>query len=338
MRERAVDQMADGLGVDSDHDGDLGRADEMASSTRQDTELLWGVGAVAIRLEIATPTLRTWERRYGIGPSRRTDGGHRRYNEDDIGRVQLMKRLVGERVPAQSAARVATSLEPAELEAALSAPDPSPNPDGPTPRPTSAPPVAVATVLHAAKALDEQGLNEIYAQVLEDWGVVEAWTDVFVPALRAIGERWSDGSLGVESEHLASYRLSAELRNLTRSYAPGRVSHRPVLLSGADDDLHALPLLALEVALAERGISSHCLGARVPPAAIGAAVARLDPAVVFVWASLDRAEGDTTLSMLGSVDVPVVVGGPGWPDRAPGHVQRCPDLAVASERLYALVG
>src|SRR5690625_3299938 len=60
--------------------------------------LLWGVGAVAVRLGIATPTLRTWERRYGIGPSRRTDGGHRRYTEDDIGRVELMQRLVGEGV------------------------------------------------------------------------------------------------------------------------------------------------------------------------------------------------------------------------------------------------
>ena len=41
----------------------------------------WPVGVVADWLGIPASTLRTWERRYGLGPSERTRGGHRRYTE-----------------------------------------------------------------------------------------------------------------------------------------------------------------------------------------------------------------------------------------------------------------
>src|SRR4051812_4063573 len=67
-------------------------------------ELGWPVGAVAERLGIAAPTLRSWDRRHGVGPSLRTRGNHRRYTELDIRRVLLMSRLTAQGVPAQSAA------------------------------------------------------------------------------------------------------------------------------------------------------------------------------------------------------------------------------------------
>src|SRR3954452_10314326 len=67
-------------------------------------QLGWPVGAVSERLGIAAPTLRSWDRRHGVGPSLRTAGNHRRYTELDIRRVLLMSRLTAQGVPAQSAA------------------------------------------------------------------------------------------------------------------------------------------------------------------------------------------------------------------------------------------
>src|SRR5699024_4305079 len=133
-----------------------------AEPTRAGAELLWGVGAVAIRLGIATPTLRTWERRYGIGPSRRTSGGHRRYNEDDIERVELMKRLVAEGVPAEAAAAVATSMEHLDLEAALTAPEPHTSSVRDTHPPSAVAPVMVASIVRAAVDLDARSLDTCY--------------------------------------------------------------------------------------------------------------------------------------------------------------------------------
>ena len=52
------------------------------------------VAAVARRLGIAPATLRTWDRRYGLGPTEHNAGSHRRYSPQDVIRLTLMRRLV----------------------------------------------------------------------------------------------------------------------------------------------------------------------------------------------------------------------------------------------------
>jgi MerR family transcriptional regulator, light-induced transcriptional regulator len=67
------------------------------------------VSAVARRLGVAPATLRTWDRRYGLGPTRRRAGSHRRYTEQDVARLEAMRRLVLDGVPAAEAARLAAA-------------------------------------------------------------------------------------------------------------------------------------------------------------------------------------------------------------------------------------
>ncbi len=50
------------------------------------------VAAVARRLGVAPSTLRTWDRRYGLGPSAHTAGAHRRYSPADVARLMVMRR------------------------------------------------------------------------------------------------------------------------------------------------------------------------------------------------------------------------------------------------------
>ncbi|MGJ7440146.1 MerR family transcriptional regulator [Aquipuribacter sp. MA13-6] len=65
------------------------------------------VAAVARRLGVAPATLRTWDRRYGLGPSEHTAGSHRRYSGVDVARLMVMRRLTLEGVPPSEAARIA---------------------------------------------------------------------------------------------------------------------------------------------------------------------------------------------------------------------------------------
>lgn len=65
------------------------------------------VGAVARRLGVATSTLRTWDRRYGLGPHSHAGGSHRRYTDEDVERLALMRRLVLQGAGPAEAARVA---------------------------------------------------------------------------------------------------------------------------------------------------------------------------------------------------------------------------------------
>jgi DNA-binding transcriptional MerR regulator len=63
--------------------------------------------AVARRLGVAPATLRTWDRRYGLGPSSHIAGAHRRYTLEDVGRLLLMRELTLDGVGPAEAARLA---------------------------------------------------------------------------------------------------------------------------------------------------------------------------------------------------------------------------------------
>src|SRR3954452_25241405 len=52
------------------------------------------IGAVAARTGLSVPVLRSWEQRHGFPRPARLDGGHRRYDEDEVARIQ---RVVEER-------------------------------------------------------------------------------------------------------------------------------------------------------------------------------------------------------------------------------------------------
>ncbi|SDN13223.1 MerR HTH family regulatory protein [Allokutzneria albata] len=68
------------------------------------------VAAVASRLGVAPATLRTWDRRYGLGPSGHTSGRHRRYGSKDIARLELMQRALLRGASPADAARYALSV------------------------------------------------------------------------------------------------------------------------------------------------------------------------------------------------------------------------------------
>jgi len=74
-------------------------------------EAALGVVAVARRLGVATGTLRTWDRRYGLGPSEHLSGTRRRYTARDLARLGVMRRLMLEGVAAGDAARAAVDAD-----------------------------------------------------------------------------------------------------------------------------------------------------------------------------------------------------------------------------------
>ena len=62
------------------------------------------IGEIARRSGVSEATLRAWERRYGLLEPERTDGGHRRYREQDVEQVRRVVALIEEGWSAGSAA------------------------------------------------------------------------------------------------------------------------------------------------------------------------------------------------------------------------------------------
>ncbi|MFI5840866.1 MerR family transcriptional regulator [Catenuloplanes sp. NPDC051500] len=269
-------------------------------------------GAVAHRLGIAVTTLRTWHQRYGLGPSRHESGRHRRYTEEDLARLEVMRRLTADGVPAADAARFATrapTVPPDDLELgarhggghAIALGYAAPEARG------------LAT---AAMRLDAPAMRELIASSIAEIGVVQTWSELLVPVLVGIGERYAATGRYIEVEHLLTRCISEALGTVTRPVAYGQSPQ--VLLACADEDQHSLPLEALAAALAEHGAACRLLGARVPTLALADAVGRTAPVAVVIWSQLPTTGGADQLHTLMSGvrhAMLLIAAGPGW-DRA----------------------
>ena len=244
------------------------------------------VAAVARRIGVAPATLRTWERRYGLGPSTRSEGQHRRYNSHDIARLELMRRYLLNGVGPQEAARLALAEE---VESATLIPQPAQlrsvksieNEEGKVIELGGAK-ATIKALQRAANMLDSIECERIIGHAIEEHSALWVWENVLVPLLVGIGEKWETTGEGVEVEHLLSEAIINQFRVVTTA-ANEFVNAKPVLLVGAPNELHVLALHAIAATLAEHHISSRMLGARLPLDALAAACKRIGPSAVVIW-------------------------------------------------------
>ncbi|MFD9389931.1 MerR family transcriptional regulator [Streptomyces sp. NPDC060000] len=288
-------------------------------------------GALARRLGVAPTTLRSWDRRYGIGPAVRADGRHRRWRPDDVAVLETMCRLTSSGVPPADAARAAKAgvlpppAEPAEAVAGRPAGAGGPLPLGGDVR------QECRGLARAAVRLDAPAVAEQLATAVERHGLTVAWHEVMVPTLHAVGRKWaSSGDRYVEVEHLLSWHVSTALRRATRPVATADAAGRPgpVVLACVPGEQHSLPLEALNAGLGRLGVPTRMFGAAMPVEALTAAVQRLGPVAVVLWAQarstaslpLARHVAETRWGVTGARRAPaVVLGGPGWAGRpSPG--------------------
>jgi MerR family transcriptional regulator, light-induced transcriptional regulator len=109
------------------------------------------------------------------------------------------------------------------------------------------------------------------------------------------------------------------------------------LLACADEEQHTLALEALAAGLAEAGVESRFLGARVPAGALAAVIERTGPLVVVVWSqSAATADAGQWTAVLPVRPRPAAIfaAGPGWNAAdLPAAVERPSSLADAINRI-----
>lgn len=340
-------------------------------------ELRLSVAAVARRLGVAPATLRTWDRRYGLGPGEHAAGSHRRYDARDLARLEHMQQaLVRGAAPAE-AARIALAAElddPPPPVAAAAQPvrvvpdavsdergegdgdgdgneieiedqgDPArrtrtPRVGGTVLRMPGAEPRARG-LARAALALDGRGAQQLLLEEVRTRGVVATWDAVVRPVLVAVAERWRYTGAGVEVEHMLSEVVIAVTARVVVE-APPPLSARPVLLGSMPGDYHTLPCRLLAAELALRRVATSVMGADLPVAALASAITRQAPAAVFLWSQLSD-----TAAVDGLVALPrtrprtrCFVGGPGWVDVVlPSTVTLLATLEAGCDALAAAAG
>ncbi len=288
------------------------------------------MAAVARRLGVAPATLRTWDRRYGLGPSEHSVGEHRRYNMHDLARLTLMRKLVIAGVSPAEAAQRALSFDgeasPELISNSLT-------------RDVAVREELVETLIRAARAYDRNFIEELMRSELSARGITNTWNEVMVPLLILIGDEWAESGTGIETEHLVSEIIKRLLQEATAS-VQNPINARPVLLACIGEEMHSLALYALGAALSERKIATQFLGARTPIEAISAVVKRSAPPAIFLWAQLGRNGDPAVIGELPSIrPAPrIVLGGPGWKLADKKSAVLVDDLVEACEEIMRAVG
>lgn len=324
------------------------------------------VAAAARRLGIAPATLRTWDRRYGLGPREHHPGQHRRYSGADLARLELMRQALVRGVSPAEAARFALSAatlprarpaaEPACAPTGEAAPDGGPRPDvGPGPGSLAGPEadpggrVRVGGRMlsmpgagrrarglgRAALTMDSGTVRELLLGSVEADGLQRTWDEVVRPVLNGIAERWASTGTCVEVEHLVSEAVIAVCAARSLQASPAH-DGRPVVLASVPRERHHLPLAVLAAVLAERGVPCRSLGADLPVDALAAAIRRTAPVALVLWSQSRSTASPEVIRGL-PVTRPRVrsfVAGPGWANvELPARVTHLESLIDATDQL-----
>lgn len=252
------------------------------------------VAAVANRLGVAASTLRTWDRRYGLGPSAHQAGSHRRYTPDDVARLETMRRLTLRGVAPADAARIAAQGDDGAAQADADAADTAEAADD-----EAQLLVDPLTLAAAAVEPDPPRLQRMLSRAVAERGIVETWTEIARPARLMLRQRDRVERPGMDPEGVLDFAVLGAVREVTVALerAASRESH-PSTLTGspARDGRTAL----LYATTGESRLRAHVLGAGLLERGVRARVLRTPSTGPSGVLELARAQGAGVLAVLGA--------------------------------------
>jgi methanogenic corrinoid protein MtbC1 len=251
---------------------------------------LFNSKAVVHNTGVPAPTLRAWERRYGILSPRRGENDYRLYSERDIVLVSWLRERVESGMTISQAIALLRSLERPRrrktrgrtLSIALAQ-----SPNGAAPavgERLAASDLTAALVAHCAR-LDERGAVRTIAQALAVHSIEDVCRLVLAPAMEEIGSLWAVGQVTVTVEHFATAVVRAQLEGLFRA-AAAEQDGPWVLVGCAPGEQHELGALILALFLRRSGLRVAYLGQNVEPDHLLASVESTRPACVALSASM----------------------------------------------------
>ncbi len=279
---------------------------------------LFNTKAVVRQTGAPAPTLRAWERRYGVLAPRRGENGYRLYSERDIAIVAWLRERVESGLTISQAIALLRSLDSGRKRRrgrSLTSPITHEPLEGPSSLDVvaSAPPVASAspvdqtpTVMEPVRSslaamsqalarqfgdLDEAAVSRTIAQAFAIYPVEDVLLALFEPTLIQIGQLWSDGEATVTVEHFASAIVRGQLEALFRA-TPANPTGPLVLVGCAPGELHELGPLMLAILLRRAGFRVVYLGQSVELEGLISAVQAERPACVLLSATL-RPQAET---------------------------------------------
>ena len=214
---------------------------------------------VAQLIGVGEATVKRWAEKRVIH-SERTVGGHRRFRFEDVARFQRAssskKQSAGGRLRIATASHPVFRIDPQVM------------------------------ALDLFRALVAGSEHEVAASLISTYlngaSLADVFDDVLCAAMRSVGERWYEGELSIDQEHLAT-RTALNAINLLKM-----IIDLPATIGGlaicccTEEDFHELPVHLTQMILECEGWQVINLGANTPFFALTEALARHSPELVCV--------------------------------------------------------
>ena len=268
---------------------------------------LFNTKAVVRQTDVPAPTLRAWERRYGVLSPHRGENDYRLYSERDIAIIRWLREQVENGLSISQAIALLRTITPPlaptwnkERPAPLSNTGEAEDRDHPEVMSKPAEQSRFA-LLHAGDALsqiidrllqafthlDEAEARSLLAQAFALFPVEQVIEQVIEPVLSRIGDYWASGQIPVTVEHFTTTMVRSQLETLYRS-EPTPLSGPLVLVGCAPEEHHEIGALILALMLRRQhaGLRVVYLGQNVEPAHLIESIQTLRPMAVCLSAAL----------------------------------------------------
>ena len=180
-----------------------------------DSNSIYTIRYVSQRTGLTSHVIRAWEKRYKAVVPHRSPKNRRLYCEEDVQRLQLLKRITD---AGHSISQVAQldSKELSDLAKRGAGVAARARKNHVRPLQRSAKNDHCKDCLTAVLNLDPDGLERFYDQAAIDLTRTALLRDVIVPLFTEIGELWQKGSLKIVNEHMATSVTRTFLLNMLR--------------------------------------------------------------------------------------------------------------------------
>ena len=235
------------------------------NSTADAAGARYPVRLVALRTGLSPHLLRAWERRYGVVTPSRSDGGQRLYSDVDIERLSRLRRLVeGGHAIGRIASLPVEALTRLEEEtdsaAAKDIGDSNRLEDEARARSIQE---FTDAAMRAVRALDASALQDVLERAAMTLGVTDFLETGAATTLEDIGHGWTERSVSVAQEHMATAVFRRVLGWLLEMYQTRGPAHRLVVAT-PPGERHELGALMAAVSAAAEGWSITYLGPDLP--------------------------------------------------------------------------
>lgn len=278
------------------------------------------VAAVAVKLGVSASTLRTWERRYGLGPSHRPSGAHRRYSSEDVALLRRMVDMIHSGVSPSEAAKRLLSAGTAVMPL------------------DHATPPTVDDILRSAAAGDLVGLENLLAIAIAANGLVHTWADLLEPALDRTYSSEEGQKPGYAPSAMLSVAVLRALAQLSHQCDNTPMTYQPAVIVADHEAMLAAHVTG--VALEWNGIPTSILdtgqhAGKEAQDRLRAHIAAKDPHSVIMMGRGARCERLIESSLVG-FEFNIILVGPEAPRILDPRIQRVRSLAACVEEMLAL--